>query len=355
MASLSNLKLLMLLTMVLIFGTLFALIAVASALFEAFVADYSLVPSLIFSLFLALVFIVVQWYASPWVVAWSARLKYVETGKSPWLESTVSRLARQAGVPVPKLAVSPDPSPNAFVFGRTRASSTLVVHRGLLDNLREDEVEAVIAHEIGHLRHNDCMVMTVVSAVPIIAYMVGRTFISVRFYGGGGGDRKGGAGGLVAAMLLTAFAAWAVYFVSQLLVMWLSRSREYYADAYSAYATKDPNALSSALSKIAYGLSLSRSEPSGLRAFYIGDPSTAKSEIGAIMEHKSEYDLDRDGTLDERELQLAMQKEARSGWSKLNELFSTHPTMYKRIILLKSIEREMKSSSVREEDAYRLV
>ena len=283
-------------------------------------------------------------------------MRYLQPGENPWLEETVKQLAEQAKVPMPRLAIVPDPSPNAFVFGRTKGSSTLAVHQGLLERLNKDEVKAVLAHEIGHIRHNDCVVMTMVSAVPLIAYMVGRTFMNSSFRASGGSRREGrDTVGLMAAMLLTAITAWIVYFISQLLVLWLSRSREYYADAYSAYATRNPHALASALSKIAYGLSLSREETSGLRSFYIGDPATAKREIGAVMAHKDEYDLDRDGVLDERELQLAMEKQASSTWVKINELFSTHPTMYKRIILLKNIEKELEKASIREEEVYRLV
>lgn len=350
MASLTRLKLLMLLTMVLIYGTLFVLISAAMTFFELFVGGFDLWAGLILSVFVAVIFVFIQWYTSPWVVAWSARLRYLEPGENPWLESTVKQLASDAQVPMPRLATVPDPSPNAFVFGRTKGSSTLAVHEGLLQRLAKDEVRAVLAHEIGHIRHNDCVVMTIVSAVPLIAYMIGRTFMSFRYRGSG---RRGG--GLIAAILLTAITAWVVYFISQLLVMWLSRSREYYADAYSAYATKNPTSLASALSKIAYGLSLSKEETSGLRSFYIGDPATAKREIGAVMEHKDEYDLDRNGVLDEHELQLAMEKQAKSTWTSINELFSTHPTMYKRIILLKNIEREMASSSFTQADVYKLV
>ena len=351
MASLTQLRLLMLITMVLIFGTLFVLISVATFLFEAY-AEMPLGTSIPFSIVMALFFVFIQWYASPRIVAWASHLQYLKPGENRWLEDTVKKLATDAQVPMPKLAIVPDPSPNAFVFGRTKGSSTLAVHEGLLRNLDKSEVTAVLAHEIGHLRHNDCMVMTIVSAVPIIAYMIGRTFLNTRYFGGSR-DRKGG--GLVAAIILTALTAWVVYFISQLLVMWLSRSREYYADAYSAYATKNPSALASALSKIAYGLSLSHEETTGLRSFYIGDPATAKREIGDVMSHREEYDLDRNGVLDEHELQLAMQKQAGSTWTKINELWSTHPTMYKRIILLKSSEREMQSSSIGQSDIYKLV
>lgn len=351
MASLSRLRLLMLITMVLIFGTLFVLIAVATTLFEA-ATDMPLWLSIPFAIFMSLIFVAIQWYASPWIVAWAAHLQYLKPGENKWLESTVAALAKQAEVPKPKVAIAPDPSPNAFVFGRTRGSSTLVVHEGLLQQLDKDEVTAVLAHEVGHLRHNDCMVMTIVSAVPIIAYMIGRTFLNFRYFGGSR-DRRGG--GLIAAIVLTAITAWVVYFISQLLVMWLSRSREYYADAYSAYATQSPSALASALSKIAYGLSISHDETSGLRSFYIGDPTTARREISDIMANKDEYDLDKNGVLDEHELELAMQKQASSTWTKVNELFSTHPTMFKRIILLKNIEKEMQTGSISQADAYRLV
>ena len=354
MASLNSLRLLMLFTMVLIFGTLFVLIAVGTFAFQT-MTDMPLWIGIPFAVFTSLIFVFIQWYTSPWIVAWACRLQYLKPGENKWLEQTVTQLAKDAGVPMPKLAVVPDPSPNAFVFGRTQGSSTLAVHQGLLANLDKAEVTAVLAHEIGHIRHNDCMVMTIVSAVPIIAYMIGRTFINVRYFGGGSGNRKGGSGGLLAALFITAITAWIVYFISQLLVMWLSRSREYYADAYSAYATKNPAALSSALSKIAYGLSTSHSETTGLRSFYIGDPSTAKREIADVMAHKDEYDLDKNGVLDEHELQVAMQKQSQSSWTKLNELFSTHPTMYKRIILLKSIEREMQTSTVSQADVYKLV
>ena len=354
MASLNRLKLLMLFTMVLIFGTLFVLIAVATTLFEV-MTDLPLWLGIPFAIFMSVIFIFIQWYTSPWLVAWASRLQYLKPGENPWLESTVKQLATQAQVPVPKLAIVPDPSPNAFVFGRTKGSSTLAVHEGLLQRLDKSEVTAVLAHEIGHMRHNDCVVMTIVSAVPIIAYMVGRSFMTISYFGGGSRSRRSGTG-LILAIIVTAITAWVVYFISQLLVMWLSRSREYYADAYSAYSTQNPSALASALSKITYGLSISHDEPSGLRAFCIGDPSTAKHDISDVMDHKDEYDLDKNGVLDERELELAMQKQAGSTWNSINELFSTHPSTYKRIIMLKSIEREMGTSKLASpDDVYKFV
>jgi Zn-dependent protease with chaperone function len=134
--------------------------------------------------------------------------------------------------------------------------------------------------------------------------------------------------------------------------MRLSRLREHYADAYSAYVTGAPRSLESALAKITYGLSLSDKPPSGARPFYIGDPAMAKQEIQPIMEKKQEYDLDKDGVLDERELELAMEKEATSTWAKINTWFATHPPTFKRILLLREIEGEMQSGRYTDDHVY---
>ncbi len=136
--------------------------------------------------------------------------------------------------------------------------------------------------------------------------------------------------------------------------MRLSRLREHYADAYSAYVTGSPRSLESGLAKITYGLSLApKPEDAGsARAFFIEDPHMAKQEVQEIMEKKDEYDLDHDGVLDERELELAMEKEAKSTWKQLNTLFATHPPTFKRILLLKEIEKEMETGKYTNDRVY---
>ena len=134
--------------------------------------------------------------------------------------------------------------------------------------------------------------------------------------------------------------------------MRLSRLREHYADAYSAYVTGSPRELESALTKITYGLSLSPKGPEGARAFYIEDPGAAKQEIQHIMDNKDEYDLDHDGVLDERELELAMEKESKSTWVQMNNLFATHPPTFKRILMLKEIEQEMDTGQYTDDKIY---
>jgi heat shock protein HtpX len=155
-----------------------------------------------------------------------------------------------------------------------------------------------------------------------------------------------------AALFIIGILSYVVYIVSLLGVMRLSRLREHYSDAYSAYVTGSPRSLESALAKITYGLSLSPKAPSGVRAFYIGDPAQAKQEIHEIMDKKEEYDLDHDGVLDERELELAMEKEAKSTWKTINSWFSTHPPTFKRIMLLNEIEEEMQSGKYSSDRVY---
>jgi len=296
-------------------------------------------------------FIFIEYLIGPAIVAAATRLHYLKPGENPWLEETVKKLAEKSGVPTPRLAIAPDETPNAFVFGRTAHSATLAVHEGLLKQLNKEEVEGVIAHELGHLKHKDYLVMTIVSALPIIAYLIARvSFETIRF--GGTPRREKQGGGILAAILVAAFASYFVYLITQMLVLGLSRLREHYADAYSAYLTGDPQRLESALTKITYGLSLSPKPPSGVRSFYIGDPALAKQEVLGIISRKEEYDLDKDGVLDAKELELAMEKEAKNTWTKVNSLFTTHPPTYKRILLLRLIQEEMKSGKFTSNRVY---
>ena len=294
----------------------------------------------------AVLFILLQWAISPAIVRWAIRDRQPVTPQTnPWLYGTVQQLAQQAGVPTPRVWVSADQTPNAFVFGRTLASSELVLTHALLAELNQDEVRAVLAHEIGHLRHRDVIIMTLVSAIPILAYVAARVgFEALRH----GRPRGKNAGAAIAIALFVAIMSYAVYLVTQLLVLYLSRTRESYADAYSGAATRDPLLLASALTKIAYGLSLARrdSEPSGLRAFMIGDPVHAADDYRLLRERMAKYDIDRDGQLDGYELQKAMEQERRSSWRRANELFSTHPPTYARILMLEQLEEEIKKGGL---------
>jgi heat shock protein HtpX len=284
------------------------------------------------------------------MVKWSTSLRYLKPGEHPWLEATVKDLAEKSAIPPPKLAIVPDPTPNAFVFGRTTRGATLAVHEGLLKQLNEEEVQGVIGHELGHVKHKDFVVMTVLSALPLIAYLIARLSFQAAWFADGGKREQGVP--LRVLLLVAGAVSYVVYIITLLCVMRLSRLREHYADAYSAYVTKEPRQLESALTKITYGLSLSPRPPHGARTLYIGDPALAKQEFQGILEKKEEYDLDKDGVLDERELELAMEREAKSRWTTVNTWFATHPATYQRILLLREIDKEMESGRYTSERVY---
>jgi len=300
-----------------------------------------LIFSLTFTLLATLTFILIQYLIGPAMVKWSTRLHYLKPGEHPWLETTVKDLAEKSAIPSPKLAIVPDPTPNAFVFGRTTRGATLAVHEGLLKQLNQDEVRGVIGHELGHIKHKDFVVMTVLSALPLIAYLIARLSFQAAWFADGGKKEEGVP--LRVLLLVAGAISYVVYIITLLCVMRLSRLREHYADAYSAYVTAEPRQLGSALTKITYGLSLSPRPPHGARTLYIGDPALAKQECRGILQRKEEYDLDKDGVLDERELELAMEREAKSRWTTVNTWFTTHPATYQRILLLREIEKEMES------------
>ncbi len=294
-------------------------------------------------------FILFQFAVGPAIVAATTKLHYLKLGENTWLEKTVKELADKTGLSMPKLATVPSNTPNAFTFGRTTNSATLAVHEGLLQQLNETEIKSVIAHELGHIKHKDYIVMTVLSALPLIAYYIAQVTLYAGAFSGGRRNNKDNSGALLIVIGAISFA---VYIVTFLIVMRLSRLREHYADAFSAYLTGTPRELESALAKITYGLSISPKPPEGARAFYIEDPGMAKQEISKIMAKKNQYDLDKDGVLDERELQLAMEKESKSTWMQMNSLFATHPATFKRILLLREIEQEMATGKYSSDKMY---
>ncbi len=328
-------------------------IFLVSAIFTVFLMAVIFILNLpvIWAFVATLLFLILQYLIGPAVVKGATHLRYLTSGENPWLDSKVSALCEKSGIPTPKLAIVPEETPNAFVFGRTTRGATLALHEGLLRKLNKEEVEAVIGHELGHLKHKDYLVMTMLSVLPLLAYWISwGTFAAARW--GGRSSRGKKSGGAAAAFFVVAMISYVVYIVTLLCVMGLSRLREHYADSYSAYLTAQPRQLQSALAKITYNLSLSPKPTTGARSFYISDPAMAKQESTRIIERRDDYDLDRDGVLDEKELQLAMSKEAKSTWTTINTWFSTHPPTFKRILLLKEIEKEMETGSFSSKRIY---
>jgi len=327
--------------------------------FALFVAAIGLILGLpyIMMLVIFVIIIVVQILVSSAIIGWVSRVRHLEKGEIPFLEAEVNDLAQKAGIPMPRLGIVDDPTPNAFVYGLTQGGSTLAVHRGLLEQLNDDEIRGVLAHEIGHIKHRDAMFMTILSAVPALAFMGVRLLLYAPYLHTGRGKNSGQVFLIMLAIGVVSTIVWAL---TMLLVKRLSRIREFYADAFSAYVTGNPHSLSSALTKITYGLSLAPKEQKSkeaARAFYIGDVQNAHKEIERIKNNSQKYDLDHDGVIDENELQLAMADESnRSAWDRFGGLLSTHPPTFKRILALKDMERDMeKGGSLSREQVYEKV
>jgi heat shock protein HtpX len=306
------------LTLLLLFGFLFGLLAIVGYYFE--ISGYIIV-------ILALLLVFFQWLIGPNVIWWTTNMRLLKRDEFPWLWETVEELCKKNKVPMPKLALVRSGAPNAFVFGRTPASAVLAVTQGLLNTLSKEEVKAVVAHEIGHIKHKDMIVMTIVAAIPVIAYFIARFLI---FAPRRDEKRSGGA-------ILVGLIAFVIYFISNLLVLALSRLREYYADRFSGINTK-PSLLASALAKITYGLSVSpeKGENAAVRSFYIADPISAVNEISQFRKEYSDFDLTNE------EIKKAMEWEKRNPFIRISEIFRTHPLTFKRILALKELEKEIK-------------
>jgi heat shock protein HtpX len=168
------------------------------------------------------------------------RAQPVTREQLPRVYTVVERLTSKAGIPMPKIYVIPTESPNAFATGRNPNHASVAVTHGILTLLNDDELEGVLAHELGHVRNRDILTSsiaaTLAGAITILARMA--------FWFGGGGDRRRGGGlGAIFMLLLAPLAA-------TLIQLWVSRTREYEADASGAHLTGNPYALASALEKI---------------------------------------------------------------------------------------------------------
>ena len=194
-----------------------------------------------------------QYYGSDKLVLMTTRAKVVSPEQEPRLHATIERLAAMADMPKPKkIAIMETHVPNAFATGRNPKNAVVAVTRGLLDRLDEREVEAVLGHELAHVKNRDIMVLTWASVIVIMAgYLMQMMFWMSLFGGFGGGGRDRGGGGQAALIMMGVYVGTiAVYFLSQLLIMTLSRYREYAADRGGAILTGAPMQLASALSKI---------------------------------------------------------------------------------------------------------
>ena len=206
----------------------------------------------IFILILAVVMAAFQYFGSDKIVLMTTGAKEVSAEQEPRLHATVERLAAMAEMPKPKkIAIMDTHVPNAFATGRNPKNAVIAVTRGLLARLDEKEVEAVLGHELMHVKNRDVMVLTWASIIVIMAGFLMQMLFWMSLFGGfGGRGRQGGGGQAMMIMLAVYVGTIAVYYISQLLIMALSRYREFSADRGGAILTGAPGQLASALTKI---------------------------------------------------------------------------------------------------------
>ena len=296
-----------------------------------YLLGYSGYTFYVFIIGFALGLILLQYLIGPKTVEWSMRIKYVNENEYPKLHSMIEDLSYKAKLPKkPRIGISKLQIPNAFAFGRTKRGARVCVTEGLLNLLKDEELKSVLGHEISHIKHRDIAVITMLSVVPMVCYMLYISF----FWGGMFGQRQRDSGSMIAIGLL----ALVIYFITSLLVMYGSRIREFYADRGSAELGSEPHHLATALYKLSLGSAkISKNElkkTEGMKAFFLNDPSRAMYEVRELKD----IDIDMSGTIDQNELMILSTKEVKLNKSdKLMEVLSTHPNMVKRIKHLASL------------------
>ena len=244
-----------------------------------------------------------QYFTSDKVALMASGAKVVGPDEAPELHAMVERLAAMADLPKPRVAVIPTEVPNAFATGRNQKHAVVAVTQGLWNRLEPHEIEGVLAHELTHVANRDVMVMTIASFFSMVAGMLARFGLWGGMFSGGDGDRD--RGGAPVWLIMFAISI-LTYAISWVLIMMISRYREYAADRGAALITGAPENLMSALQKIADRMTQipqrDLREVAGMNAFFI----------------------------------------IPAGWKKAgSELFMTHPPLEKRLDRLAAIAREM--------------
>jgi heat shock protein HtpX len=239
------------------------------------VLELSLVPVLLIIGGLAFF----QYYTSDKLALKASRAKVVSREEAPELHDMVERLCAMSDLPKPRVAVIPSDVPNAFATGRSPKHSAVAVTEGLWRRLEPREIEGVLAHELSHIGNRDVAVMTIASFFSMIAAFLTQWGF---FLGGGGRDREGG----LPIALIVVLVSVLTYFISTILILMISRYREFAADRGAALITGAPEQLMSALQKIASDITRipqrDLRQVEGMNAFFI-IPTNVKRSVGGLF------------------------------------------------------------------------
>ena len=267
------------------------------------------------------VFNLAQWLLAPKLINTLYKTQRLTPEENPTLNQIVEELSRKSDIKTPKLMLANLPIPNAFAYGSPLTGNHVAVTKGMLDNLNTGEVEAVIGHELGHIKHRDVQVMMFISFLPSLFYIIARSTLFSRYYGGRG-RRDSGSTALIGG------AAMFIYFILLLFNLSLSRLREYYADQHSSKIVQDGAAkLSSGLAKITASTSAMTAMGavpsfSGYKALFISDPDKALQDTSQLIQS---------GLMSGDDIVRNIMNRRITTLEKLGELFSTHPNIIKRL------------------------
>jgi len=311
-------------------------------LFLIIFAELGKIPAS-FAFGVGIVLAALQFIFGPFLMDLSLKFLYKMSWVSPedlpqHLRTFISKICQDEGINFPRVGIILDGAPNAFTYGHHPNNARVVITRGLLDLLTEEEAQAVVAHELGHVMHWDMLIMTLAQLVPLVLYYVYKSLTR---------NRCRGNGKSAPARLILAFAAYLLYVISEFIVLWFSRLREYFADRYSGRVTGNPNALASALVKIGYGLA---GDDRGKGEANYKERQATLNSIGpmGIFDSKtasilavSGYSGPRSmgGEVDKDKLRDAAKWDLWNPWASYYELQSTHPLIAKRLKFLSNQSR----------------
>jgi heat shock protein HtpX len=284
-------------------------------------------------------FNIIQWLFAPYLVGAIYRVREMKQDENPKLHQMVTNLSHKSGISTPKLMLAQIPLPNAFAYGSPVSGSRVAITQGLLSNLNDGEVEAVLGHELGHLKHRDVQVMMVVSFLPALCYYIG---YSLMLSGMFGGNQKNNSGN--GALIGIGFMGFS--WVLNLFTLHVSRLREYYADRHSVSVVNDgANKLSTGLAKIVHANAKTgklthqqqqqKKNFSGFKSLFIANPETAQADSATLNSFGNSQKLVDD----------FLAKKITFG-DKLIETLSTHPNIVKRLRALQEIGKSSPSYAV---------
>lgn len=288
---------------------MFVVMFLLAAVYLAFIAVLAAYGVEFVSLaIIAVALLAVQYFMSDKIALWSMGAKEVSPAEAPELHAVIDRLAASIDLPKPRVAIADTPMPNAFATGRSPKHAVIAVTTGIMQRLDPPELEAVLAHELSHIRNRDVMVMTLASFFAMVAQLMMRWMFWGSMFGGmgdrDGGDRQNGGGG--GAMAIIYIASILVWVISFFLIRALSRYRELAADRGAAVITGAPSHLMSALMK-----------------------------ISGVMDRIPDRDLRQVQQMNAFFIVPAIHASSFSG------LLSTHPSLESRLERLRALSREM--------------